>query len=165
VPVLGTGVAPVEQVHVEALPQEEFNKAVARHQVQNVGTKDGRVDEQDRYRILLLAGRLVVKELGLTPLPDYLLRGEACLDFYSVDDEVGASGVLSEADRLRVVVIRDLERYRSSPAVGHLVLSSSLCLLYPPIEETKTVELFEALELLLGWPYAPGEVAHASQAP
>ena len=23
--------------------------------------------------------------------------------------------------------------------------------------------LFEALELLLGWPYAPGEVAHASQ--
>jgi len=27
------------------------------------------------------------------------------------------------------------------------------------------VELFEALELLLGWPFAPGEVAHASQAP
>ena len=43
-------------------------------------------------------------EPGLTPLPDYLLRGQARFDFCSVHDQVGARSVLSEAYGLRIVV-------------------------------------------------------------
>jgi hypothetical protein len=74
--VLGTtGVAPVEQVHVEALTQEILDEAVAGHQVQYVGAKDGCVDDQERYRVHLLAGRLAVIEPRLALPPDLFLGG------------------------------------------------------------------------------------------
>src|SRR4028118_989604 len=88
--------APVEHVDVEALLGQELDKAVARHEVQDVRAVDEGVDHEDRDRVLLLDGGRVMVELRLVLGPDGLLGRLAGVGLGALDHDLHPAAVLVE---------------------------------------------------------------------
>src|SRR5215212_1937847 len=119
VPVLVAGDAPVEHVDVESLTDKILDKAVARHEVEDIGPVDEGVDQEDGDGMLLLGVGGVVVEPRFVLGPDRLLGSLPRVGLGTLDDDPHTPAVLVE-EVLYVGGYGGIARRRNRAVVGGL---------------------------------------------